>query len=48
MPKDDLLYFGSMLDMARSACAAMEGVSREAFDLPEAPDLSALLALLRT
>ena len=48
MPKDDLLYFGSMLDMARSACSAMEGVSREAFDLPEAPDLSGLRSVLRS
>jgi hypothetical protein len=48
MPKDDLLYFGNMLDIARGARAAMEGVSREAFDLPEAPDLSAPLSVLRS
>lgn len=35
MSKDDLLYFGHMLDAARGACAAIEGVSREAFDADE-------------
>jgi len=32
MPKDDVLYFGHMLDAARGACAAIEGINREAFD----------------
>src|SRR5688500_19011300 len=32
MPKDDLLYFGHMLDAARGACAAMTGISRETYD----------------
>lgn len=35
MAKDDLLYFGHMLDAARGAHAATEGVSREAFDADE-------------
>jgi len=35
MPKDDLLYFGHMLDAARGARAAIEGVSRAAFDADE-------------
>jgi len=35
MPKDDLLYFGHMLDAARGARAAIKGVSREAFDADE-------------
>lgn len=35
MPKDDLLYFGHMLDVARGARAAMEGVNRQAFDADE-------------
>jgi uncharacterized protein with HEPN domain len=35
MPKDDLLYFGNMLDMARSARSAMVGVDRAAFDADE-------------
>ncbi|MDP8922851.1 MAG: DUF86 domain-containing protein [Chloroflexota bacterium] len=35
MAKDDLLYFGHILDAARGACAALNGVSREAFDADE-------------
>lgn len=35
MPKDDLLNFGHMLDAARGAQAAIEGVSRETFDADE-------------
>jgi uncharacterized protein with HEPN domain len=35
MPKADRLYFGHMLDAARGARAAMEGVSRETFDADE-------------
>lgn len=35
MAKDDLLYFGHMLDAARGARAAIEGVSRETFDADE-------------
>jgi uncharacterized protein with HEPN domain len=31
MPKDDLLYFGHMLDAAREAAADMQGVTREQF-----------------
>ena len=32
MPKDDLLYLGHMLDMAREALQAMEGVERATFE----------------
>jgi uncharacterized protein with HEPN domain len=35
MSKDDLLYFGHMLDAARGARAAIDGVSRETFDADE-------------
>jgi uncharacterized protein with HEPN domain len=35
MPKDDRLYFGHMLDAARGARAAIEGVTRAAFDADE-------------
>lgn len=35
MPKDDLLYFGQMLDMAHGAQAALHGVTRERFDADE-------------
>ena len=32
MPKDDLVYLGHMLDMAREAVLAMEGVDRATFE----------------
>lgn len=32
MPKDDRLYFGHMLDMARKAVSKVEGISREDYD----------------
>jgi uncharacterized protein with HEPN domain len=35
MPKDDLLYFGHMLDAARGARAAMAGITRDTFDADE-------------
>jgi len=35
MPKDDRLYLGHMLDAARGARTAIEGVSRETFDADE-------------
>jgi uncharacterized protein with HEPN domain len=35
MQKDDLVYVGHMLDMARNARAKVEGVSRTAYDRDE-------------
>ena len=35
MQKDDLVYAGHMLDMARKACAKVEGTARPDFDADE-------------
>ena len=35
MRKDDLVYAGHMLDMARKACAKIAGVARSDFDADE-------------
>ncbi len=35
MAKDDLLFFGHMLDAARGAISANQGVTREEFDADE-------------
>ncbi|MDY6913747.1 MAG: DUF86 domain-containing protein [Planctomycetota bacterium] len=35
MPKDDLVYVGHMLDMARKAISKVEGITREQFDADE-------------
>lgn len=32
MPRDDLLYLGHMLDTAREALQAMEGIGRQTFE----------------
>lgn len=35
MSKDDTLYFGHMLDMARKACAKTRSIGREDYDADE-------------
>jgi len=47
MKKDDLVYVGHMLDMARSAVAKVEAKTREEYDLDENLRL-ALVHLIQT
>lgn len=47
MPKDDLLYFGHMLDVARKAIGNTQGINRESYDKNENLRL-ALIHLVQT